>query len=213
MKKYNEDLFNFYFVELSGRGRRVHEQLYDSFSEAVNDIYEQVQELIRMGPYVILGHSMGSWLAYELYYKIIEEKAPLPIHIFFSGNRSPYTKQELSVMNLNDEEFIDYIIKNHEATKKIFEVKKLRKLFLPILRSDYKIMEEYQPSLKKEKIKVSISTLGGGADPLLSKGFYDWGELTEQDFTNKIYDGKHFYIFENFKEVSDFMKETLLQQK
>lgn len=208
-KKYNEELFNFHFVELSGRGRRVHEKLYCSFAEAVDDIYEQVKEIICEGPYILFGHSMGSWLTYELYYRILKEQAPLPIHIFFSGNRSPFTKQELSVINLDDDEFIDYIITNHEATKKIFEIKKLRKLFLPILRSDYTIMEKYEPLMDREKIKANISVLGGELDPLLDRGFYDWKELTLGNCDYVKYDGKHFYIFNKFQEVSDYMGQTI----
>ena len=208
-KKYKPELFEFHFVELSGRGGRAREKLYNSFHEAVDDIYIQIKDIICEGPYTLFGHSMGSWLTYELYYRILSEELPLPIYIFFSGNRSPFTKQDLSVINLDDQAFSEYIMKNHEAPKKIFKVKKLRKIFLPILRSDYEIMEKYQPALGREKMSVDISVLGGESDPLLSKGFYDWEKLTLGSCDSIKFEGKHFYIFEKMKEVTDYMADII----
>lgn len=208
-KKFNTDYFEYEFIELSGRGKRIQEELYNDFYEAVEDIIEQIRNIVCEGPYVIFGHSMGSWLAYELYYNIVEKGFPLPIHMFLSGNRSPFVKPNVSLIEYDDDQFIDYIIKNHDATKKIFRVPKLRKLFLPILRSDYTMMETYRPIKNRKKIDVNISVLGGNSDPLIEYGFYNWEHLTNTNIDFKIFDGNHFYIFNKFEEVSNFMRETL----
>ena len=71
-------------IELKGRGKRFKEVNYNTFTEAVDDIYDYVKEIIKDTKYMIFGHSMGSWLAYELYYKILEEGNTLPILMFFS---------------------------------------------------------------------------------------------------------------------------------
>lgn len=206
LKEYKPDIFQFHFVELSGRGRRSREKLYSTFEEAVDDIFNQIKNEICEGPYILFGHSMGSWLTYELYYRILSEGMSPPIYIFFSGNRSPFTKpDDVSVINMDDQTFSEYIMKNHEAPQKIFKVKKLREIFLPILRSDYEMMERYNPETGREKISVDISILGGETDPLLSEGFYDWKKLTQGHCNSVKFQGKHFYIFEKMKEVTDYM--------
>jgi len=52
----------------------------------VEDILTNIQDKIIADDYAIYGHSMGSLLAYELYYKIIDKNIRKPKHMFFSGN-------------------------------------------------------------------------------------------------------------------------------
>ena len=208
-KKYNSDLFEYHFIELSGRGKRIEESLYENFIEATEDILLQISNVIFEGPYVIFGHSMGSWLSYELYYQILERGFPLPLHMFLSGNRSPFIKPSGTLLDADDEHFIDYIVRNHNANRKIFRIEKLRELFLPILRADYRMMELYRPKLNRTKISVDISVLGGDEDPLIISGFLDWQRLANANIYFKKYSGKHFYIFDKFEEVSNDMRHTI----
>ncbi|WP_268906141.1 thioesterase II family protein [Clostridium hydrogenum] len=70
-------------IELKGRGKRYNETFYETLDEAINDIFKWIKERIMNDDYAIYGHSMGSILAYELYYKVISEKLRKPKHIFF----------------------------------------------------------------------------------------------------------------------------------
>ena len=76
-------------IELAGKGLRLTENMYDSFGEAVEDLYNYITFNIRCSNYAIFGHSMGSTLAYELAKKITYNNIQLPSHLFLSGRNAP----------------------------------------------------------------------------------------------------------------------------
>ena len=55
-------------IRLKGRGSRFGEDFYENLEEAVNDIFMNIKNKIIDNEYAIFGYSMGSLLAYELYY-------------------------------------------------------------------------------------------------------------------------------------------------
>ena len=70
--RYLDPLIKLVPIELSGRGSRNDSPLYRNFNEAIDDVFNEVEPYLN-GDYAIFGHSMGSNIAYELYYKIVEK--------------------------------------------------------------------------------------------------------------------------------------------
>ena len=86
-------------LEPAGRGRRCDEPLYNNLNEAVDDLYwEAAKVLDRSDEYILFGHSMGSLLAFELYYKLMEEGFREPLHLYVSGARLPIWNGASSTM-------------------------------------------------------------------------------------------------------------------
>lgn len=207
--KYADSNVDFVFVELAGRGAHMREDLYEDFEEAVNDIYEKNINLFQQENYVLFGHSMGSWLAFELYHKIKAEGQPLPMHLFFSGNVSPFAQRFSNYRNMSDEEFIENIFKKGQTSKEIFINRELREIFLPILRSDFKMLEEYVPKNGRDPITSNISVLCGSEDPLLKNGVTEWEELTTKECEIIYFEGNHFYLFKNMSAIVDYIHRTV----
>ena len=207
--KFADSLVDFRFVELAGRGTRIGESLYNDFEEAACDIFNQNIDLFQEGNYVLLGHSMGSWLAYELYYKIYNARLPLPLHIFFSGNVSPYTTKRTCFSAMDDDEFIGHILKNEQTSEEVFKNPELRSIFLPVLRADYHILEKYKPSEGREPIACNISVLCGLKDPIFLNCNVGWEELTYRECEITYFEGSHFFIFECLYEVFDYIYRTI----
>ena len=207
--KFADAYVDFKIVELPGHGGRFDEDLVNTFEKAVDDIYLQCKDVIENGEYVVFGHSMGSWLAYELYYKIKSEGMPLPMHMFFSGNNSPYKERSLSFSTMSDEEFIQHILKNEQTSEEIFKNPELRALFLPVLRSDYSLLENYKPVPGREPVDCNISILCGMSDPLLMGGVSEWNELTARECEITYFEGNHFYLFNNLEEVFDYVYRNI----
>ncbi len=207
--KFADSYVDFNFVELAGRGSRMGEDLYENFEESVNDIYQNNIELFHKENYMLFGHSMGSWLAYELYYKIKEEGQPLPMHLFFSGNVSPFVQRFLNYRDMSDEEFIEDILKKELTSKEVFLNRELREIFLPILRADFKMLEEYRPKDDREPITCNISVLCGLRDPLLKKDVTEWEKLTAKECEIIYFEGDHFYLFDNMSNIFDYIYRTV----
>ncbi|RDY30278.1 thioesterase II family protein [Lachnotalea glycerini] len=208
-EKYADDNIQFINIELPGHGTRCDENLCNSLEEIVEDIYFQIQDEIYKEDYVILGHSMGSWLAYELYYKIKEENNTLPLQLFLSGNTSPfYERKEGTTTLLSDDEFIENIIKKGLTAKEIFQNDELRAIFLPVLKSDFIILENYKPDESRALIECGITVMGGLQDTSMGKKIEAWKSMTSKEYNIYYFEGDHFYLFYNAEEMVEIITRT-----
>lgn len=197
-------------VELKGRGSRFGEGFYNDLNEAVEDIYNMIKDKITEGNYAIFGHSMGSILAYELYYKIIKEGKPKPKHIFFSAHRAPTFKKKGKIHALPDGEFIKKVIDLGGTPKEVVESKELLDFVTPILRSDFKILEEYIYEEKEELIRSDVSVLIGEKDEITLKDANAWGELVEKEISIYPFEGNHFFINDEYKKIINLIEDKVL---
>lgn len=209
LKKYINSHIEVCPIELAGRGRRFNESFYDSIEEAVYDVYKIIESNLDY-EYAILGHSMGSLIAFELAHHIIKLKKQKPIHIFFSGRKSPniiYTSNQIH--KLPEEEFKNKIFEFSGTPKEIFENEKIFRTFLPILRADFKICEQYKYKEKPSKLNFDISILNGNMDDIKIKHIADWRKFTSKKCNIHFFQGGHFYINHNWNNLSDFINSII----
>ena len=148
-------------VELAGRGSRIDVPLYDSIYGAAQDVFRSIKDQIGDEPYAIFGHSMGSWIAFELYYELVRSGIQPPEHIFFSGNRAPHlnVKRNKLIYNLPENEFKNAILDMGGTPKEVFEDDTLKNIFVPLIRSDYKITEKYLYTARKSILACGVTIL------------------------------------------------------
>ncbi|PEC24139.1 thioesterase [Bacillus thuringiensis] len=197
-----EDFIELYPVELAGRGKRFNEPFYDSMEDAVNDIFNQIKDHLNQ-TYAFFGHSMGSLLVYELCQKIKKMGYPEPSHIFFSGREAPQTvKDEYTVYDLPDEEFIKYVFHYGGMPESFLENKMLLDIFIPILKADFKIVETYQYIEKDFNLNCDFSILSGEKDQKLDfANLKGWEKFTIGNCTYFTFEGGHFYINEDIENT------------
>lgn len=199
-------------IELKGRGKRFNEFFYESLEEAVDDIFENIKEKIVDDDFAIYGHSMGSLLAYELYYKIYNENGKMPKHMFFSGYKAPsILRKEKQIYLLPDEEFIKEVIELGGTTQEVAENDELLKLFTPILRSDFKMLEKYLYKEKEDKIQCDISILNGKEDDITLEELLEWKNHGDKGFKVYNFEGNHFFINTNIENITRIINTTLVK--
>ncbi|MEK3854007.1 thioesterase II family protein [Cytobacillus sp. FSL H8-0458] len=196
-------------ITLKGRGRRFNEPFYSSLEEAIEDIFEHIKAKLEVSEYAIFGHSMGSLLAYELYYKINELGFKLPNHIFFSGYRTPGTKKNESIHSLPNNEFKRKIVELGGTPEELVNNDDLFDLFIPLLRSDFKMVETYKYKERKNKISCDISVLNGLSDTIPLENLRYWKSYTDKSCQFYNFDGNHFFINSNTVEITSLIKHTL----
>lgn len=213
-KKYINKNIKVKSVELAGRGKKINMPLYKSFSDAVNDIYFDIKDTIIEDEYAIFGHSMGSTLAYELVHKIFSQNMPLPSHIIFSGRLPPECNNVFrKICNKSDNEFQQEILKLGGTPKEVFINKDLRNIFLPVLRADYNILENYKYINYEKKLPIDISVFVGTDDMCEYKNdMKKWKIHTEKSCTIYEFKGGHFFINESVTEVTDVINNILLNK-
>lgn len=211
-KKYIDTSIQLHPVELAGRGRFIKEPLYKTFNEAVDDVFAKIKDKLHDSPYVLFGHSMGSTLVYELVYRIMANEAPLPEHVILSGRLPPeyndlYEKMHDASLDVFQEE----IIRLGGTSREIFDNRELCELFLPVLRADYKILEQYQLPSGRTRLPVSISVFFGAEDnPDHHDKTEDWSNHTEIGCQFYRFSGGHFFIRDRARDVVKTINSIML---
>ncbi|MEK3902763.1 thioesterase II family protein [Paenibacillus sp. FSL R7-0179] len=198
-----------YPVELAGRGKRLNENQYNSLEEAIDDIYIQIKPLLK-SPFALFGHSMGSLLAYELSCKIKQQDGLEPVHLFVSGRKAPQCPSSKRLINLlPDDEFTREIKKLRGTPEEIFQNKELFDFFKPILRADYKMIEEYEPPVRDFILSCGVSVLNGTEDNIAIEELTAWKQLTTGEFNITDFEGGHFFIYENVSSIVHQINEVI----
>ena len=209
-KKYLDPAIELVPVALKGRGTRLNENLYNSIEEAISDVYFNVKDKIN-NDYAIFGHSMGSMLAFELYYRICEEGLRKPCYIFFSGDTPPSSKKPRKTLHtLPDTEFMQEIINLGGTPPELLENSELLQLVLPVLRSDVRISEEYIYKRRTSKIDCNIAIFSGKDDQLSLQDLLLWKHHGDKGFKTYCFEGAHFFINDNAKEIISVINKLLL---
>lgn len=180
-------------IEYAGRGERYTENAYNSFSELVNDsTIEIMKHLNDTTPFAILGYSMGSLVAYEVYYQLEEKIQNRPRHIFFSAHLPPEnhsqnipSKEEsrktllnnLAIMGLSiDEDIIDYV--------------------LPQFLIDLHIYSNYKAERKSSLIEANISVLFSEEE--YGQGYiYNWSDYCSSFCNFHKMEGGHLFLIKS----------------
>ncbi len=208
-KRYIKENIELCPIELAGRGQRFNEDLYEDIQEAIEDVYKQVKENIK-GEFAFYGHSMGGIIAFEVMHKLLERDDLLAVHGFFSGCKAPHIpSKDKKIHLLSEEGFKKEVLAMGGTPKEVFEEKELLELFLPLLRGDFKIIENYQYKEKKIKLDVDMSVLNGKEDDLSMNEIVEWKVHTKKKCKTYMFNGGHFFINQEEKEVVNIINYIL----
>lgn len=208
-RSYLSSSINMIPVELKGRGRRFNEEFYESIEEAVEDVFLYIKNKVCDDEYVIFGHSMGSLLSYELYHKISESGLKMPRHLFLSGYKAPSCpKDEAITHTLPDRDFVKKIMDFGGTPEELIKNNELFQLFLPIIRNDFKIIELYNHKSRQNKIECDVSILYGNQDSIKLEDISDWKNHVGNGFKIYNFNGNHFFINGNTKEITEIINST-----
>lgn len=210
-KKYLDSNIEVFPVELAGRGRRMSEGLYDSMLNAVEDVYNIIKPIIIDCDYAFYGHSMGTIIAFELCRKIMGENERQPLHLFVSGRYPPSTRRtEKYLSRLPDNIFLEEVCKLGGTSTELVVNKELCDIFVPILKADYRIIEEYKYINSDRKFNYGITAFNGKDDlEVTYNEVKEWGQHTL--LQNPIYEfeGNHFFINDKIAEISEIINSTI----
>ncbi len=213
-KKYLHSSIELNPIELAGRGKRFAEPLSSCIDESINDIYMNISNDIEETEYAIFGHSMGSLLAYELTHKIMELGNREPIHLFVSGRYPPFIKGDEKIIHLlPDDEFKEELFKIGGTPKEFFEYKELMAIYIPILRADYKLVEKYVYTPKKNKLNCDITAFFSNKDEDVNlENMSMWALGTSKNCRVLEFEGDHFFINHKSREIIDVINKTLINK-
>jgi medium-chain acyl-[acyl-carrier-protein] hydrolase len=197
-------------VQLPGRGTHLSEEPIDDMDILIEKLLPQVSDIVS-GRYIVFGHSVGSRVGFELVRQAIKGGFPAPLHFFASGSSSPKSRCiEEGISELPDIEFIDRLSKMNGTPPEVLENKEFMELFLPTLRADFKISEQYVCS-GNFTMPTNVTVLSGREDDIPMEQLRMWGS-----FCNAceviMCDGDHFFIDYHYQQVLDIVNTKVKRE-
>ena len=205
---------NLISLDYPGRGARIKEPLPSDINEVVEDLYKQVSKMIDHQDYAIYGHSLGGLMAYLLTAKLLDNNLRPPSHIFITGTTGPsaLSRTEKKRHEMNQTDFIQEIKDLGGMPDEILNNEELLYYFEPILRSDFKISEEYVYE-ERAPFNIPITVITGTEEDMELEDIQLWQKETSHIVDFKRLPGKHFFIFDHAYRIIEIISRKLYLHK
>ncbi len=181
-------------VLLPGRETRIKETPYISMERLLNRLAYEIEPFLDK-PCAFFGHSMGSTISYELTRCLLKWEKPTPVKLFLSGRRAPHMPSpKPKISELPHDEFLEELREQNGTPEEVFESEELLEFVIPILRTDYRLLEHHE-HIPGPPIDIPITAFGGSDDrDVPIETIRGWEKYTSSHFDFEIFPGGHFYI-------------------
>jgi len=198
-------------ISLPGREMLLRERPVLDLEQLAAEVVRQIApELDR--PFALFGHSMGSWLAFEVVRELRRTGQPLPFHLFVSGRRAPHLPSpDAPIHGLDDGQLVIEIQRRYGGIPQaVLSEPELLALLLPALRADLTALETYR-FRDEAPLACPISCFGGDDDPHVPLADLEpWRLMTATAFELKQFPGAHFYLQDTSRSaLLDVIGKTL----
>lgn len=195
-------------VQYPGHEDRLAEARIDDMGALVEAFVEALPEVLHR-PYVLFGHSMGGAIAHEAAIELEKRAWPLPRWLVVSGRPAPPYHRDRGHHRLDDEEFVEQLRELGGTVDEALDHPEIRRLLLPIVRDDYRLVELYRPTGTR-LARTSLLACAGEEDPNVSRPELEqWSEETGAGFELRVYPGGHFYLQARHETLDDILRVTL----
>lgn len=198
---HNIDVFPFQMAGRCGRSCEKYSRSIEAVAcEAAAEIKKYSDRKI-----IFTGHSMGGIVAYyaayllkDLYNIKVERlfiTASIPdLGLYIRGN---YGSSE----HFCDSRFCEMLLKFGAVDKRVMKVRGFREQFLPMIRSDFQLIENYRADLA-HIIDSDITVFCGDCDHIANKATCrEWKKFTNGKVSVTECTGDHFFIKNHVQEI------------
>ncbi|MFE0646739.1 thioesterase II family protein [Streptomyces sp. NPDC058877] len=177
-----------------GRGARFSEDL----PESVDDLALPVVDALPAdtGALVVLGHSMGSLVAFEVT-RTLQATGRTPRGLIASACRAPVLPNQCPVHpeRLDDDQLVAAIKERGGTDDGILDDEELREIVLPSIRADFAIDDAYRCTAPDVRLDCPVAVFGGDVDPIVPVDMLDgWSLVAGQQIVPEVLTGDHFYF-------------------
>ncbi|HZP50425.1 thioesterase II family protein [Actinocrinis sp.] len=183
-----------------GRGARFTEPLPQRIGDLAGPIVASLPEDAE--DLVVLGHSMGSLVAFEVARALTELGRP-PRALIASACRAPFLPNPCLVRPelLGDDELVAAIKARGGTDDAILDEPELREIVLPSIRADFAIDDVYRYGGIAQVLDCPLTVVGGAQDPVVPvEALARWSEVTQGPAALRVLPGGHFYFQDRLAE-------------
>jgi surfactin synthase thioesterase subunit/glycosyltransferase involved in cell wall biosynthesis len=212
-----EDVCDVACVQYPGHESRRSERLATSLEELVAGLAADLKPVL-VGPYILLGHSMGAVVAFELARLLRANQNPAALALIVSGARAPqFRLNHQPGPDPSPEEFLAQLRRLGGLPAEIESNRSLLDSVVPALAADAALFRRYsyQPA---PPLAIPILALGGTTDPqVFAEHLSAWKEQTTNQFEMRQFEGGHFYYRDHESDLlacfRSFFKTIKIESK
>lgn len=190
-------------VQLPAREERIDELPVTNFRQLIEGLTEAFSHF-KNRKFAFLGHSLGSFIAFELTHALNKKYQIQPLHLFVSGAQPP----QLPLKNSHQAE--DVSLEAYEKTLDIPDKIRSQPGFMAALRgriqADKALFDSYQYK-QQPLLNIPITVLGARGDQVVDFKTLDaWQIHTSHQFELKLFDGHHMFIQSISQDLTELIR-------
>ena len=149
---------------------------------------------------------MGATVAYETA-SLLERKHGVHVKALFVATFiSPDVPILDGIADMGEDEFIDEIHSHGTIPEEFFTNRSLTKLFMPVVRADYSLIEHYCDT-KHYVLDCPIVGFYGENDEMVRpEETAGWANYTSHEYISRIFPGDHYFYYDSQEEIADIIK-------
>ncbi|AGC75273.1 surfactin synthase thioesterase subunit [Nonlabens dokdonensis] len=192
----------FKVLEYAGRGERISEKPMESIDSIVDDLWQSTLNFIKDTPYIIYGHSMGALIAFLMCHQIQKKGLKKPSKLIVSGRKPFYPEKKEKIWCYPSEQFWNELISLGGIPEEIQQETSLREFFEPIIRADFKAVEEYFHG-RMHTLDIPIEVLYGDEELDGEDDYLGWNKKTTNTVNFYPFKGNHFFIHNHAQVIAN----------
>ena len=195
-------------IRLPGRESRVREPAIDNWPALLGALGTALQEEV-LRPYVLLGHSLGAMIAYEIACRMTARGTP-PLGLVLIGCRAPHLGPLVpAIHDLPGDEFVQGLGAFAGTPPAVLAEPRLLRLLLPMLRADLALAETWPPG-PSLPVEVPLTTYSGRDDPVApTHAVAAWASYARAGITAHQVDGDHFTLLSRPSRILAHLRGNL----
>lgn len=198
-------------AQYPGRGPRVDEPAAESLQVIADAISADLLRLFPNAPAVVIGHSMGAIIAFELASRL--EAVDHPVRHLICSSARPASARRLDPEPLHEyptSELLAALRQRGGLPDEALEASDLLEMLEPVVRADFRMLFNYTFSANGHRLRAPILALGGREDPVVSRSdLAAWATLTDGEFDLQMFSGGHFFYRHHMSEIGALARERI----
>ncbi|MET8778476.1 thioesterase domain-containing protein [Nocardia sp. NPDC004654] len=193
-------------VELPARHRHLGQTPMRGFGELVDAAVAQVVPLTDL-PFAFFGHSLGALTAFEVARRLPAGVAPEVL--FLAASVAPHLPRPGRLSSLSDDQFLSAVGHYGGIPPEVMDTPEVMALFLPALRSDFEIFDDYR-FVPHPPPACPVHLYGGRDDRQVAATQLEaWRDVLPGIRSTELLPGGHFFLVDQRDALVDSIADKL----
>lgn len=160
-------------------------------------------------PLSLFGHSMGAAVAYEVCRTLSRWSTALPRMLVVSACPGPSRHKGGTFHLASDDRLLAEVDRLGAASGRLADHPELARMVLPAIRGDYRIMENWRPTVR-DMLSIPVTAFVGRDDEeATEEEARAWALETTAGLALRTFSGGHFYLIPECVAVAHAIAEAL----